>query len=208
MSKREVKIFHDESGRKVGEVELLNGKPDGKERVSAVDGVLTLEAEMENSEYHGNYTSWWNNGNKKEEGRYCRGIAPSDARTSRGWPQLLYGTRNKMKLELSAEAIAEMSRTMPTAFEHCVGVLRYSFRPNVEEHYDRSSDSIVISYTESADSTLGGSWDLDWRDRESVPEKRIMRAGEHELIICGATSPTATEMYIHFEENRFHVKCR
>ena len=28
---------------------------------------------MEFGEYHGKYKTWWNNGNKKEEGRFYRG---------------------------------------------------------------------------------------------------------------------------------------
>ena len=73
MSEREVKTLHDESGRKLGESEMRDGKPHGITRLWSGEGVLTLEAEMEFGEYHGKYASWWNNGNKKEEGRFYRG---------------------------------------------------------------------------------------------------------------------------------------
>ncbi|MFC1773539.1 toxin-antitoxin system YwqK family antitoxin [Pseudomonadota bacterium] len=73
MPDRETRVLKDESGRKVGEAEYVDGKPHGISRIWTVEGVLSLEAEMENGEYHGEYRSWWDNGNKKEEGKFYRG---------------------------------------------------------------------------------------------------------------------------------------
>jgi len=73
MADTEIRILKDDSGRKIGESEYVNGKAHGISRLWGVEGVMTLEAEMEYGEYHGNYRSWWNNGNKKEEGQFCRG---------------------------------------------------------------------------------------------------------------------------------------
>jgi len=73
MSDRETRILNDESGRKIGEAEYLDGKAHGITRIWSPDGVLTQEAEMEHGEYHGKYKTWWNNGNRKEEGRFYRG---------------------------------------------------------------------------------------------------------------------------------------
>lgn len=43
-------------------------------RVWSEGGVLVLEAEMTDGRYHGRYASWWENGNRREEGRFYRGI--------------------------------------------------------------------------------------------------------------------------------------
>lgn len=70
---REIKELYDDTGRKVSEIEMLDGKAHGVTRVWHVEGVLTIEAEMEFGEYHGRYASWWYNGKKKEEGQFYRG---------------------------------------------------------------------------------------------------------------------------------------
>lgn len=73
MADAEIRILKDDAGRKIGEAEYVNGKAFGMSRLWAEEGVMTLEAEMENGEYHGKYRSRWNNGNKKEEGQFFRG---------------------------------------------------------------------------------------------------------------------------------------
>lgn len=70
---RGVKVQHDENGRKLSEVEMLDGRPHGTTRAWYPDGVLSVQAEMAFGEYHGRYASWWPNGKKKEEGRFYRG---------------------------------------------------------------------------------------------------------------------------------------
>jgi antitoxin component YwqK of YwqJK toxin-antitoxin module len=37
------------------------------------DGVLVVEAGMDQGQRHGRYRAWWDNGRLKEEGRYYRG---------------------------------------------------------------------------------------------------------------------------------------
>jgi antitoxin component YwqK of YwqJK toxin-antitoxin module len=73
MPERELRTIEDDSGRKIGEAEYLDGKPHGVTKIWTPEGVLTQEAELEFGEYHGKYCAWWNNGKKKEEGRFYRG---------------------------------------------------------------------------------------------------------------------------------------
>ena len=70
---RELRTIEDGRGRKIGEVEYLDGKPHGLTRIWTPAGVLTQEAELEFGEYHGKYCTWWDNGKKKEKGRFSQG---------------------------------------------------------------------------------------------------------------------------------------
>ena len=70
---REVRILYGETGAKLSEGEYHYGKLNGILRSWSVDGVLTLEAQMSEGEYHGNYKSWWSTGQLKEEGIYHQG---------------------------------------------------------------------------------------------------------------------------------------
>lgn len=38
------------------------------------EGVLILEVGIDAGQFHGRYATWWNNGNRREEGRFYRGV--------------------------------------------------------------------------------------------------------------------------------------
>jgi antitoxin component YwqK of YwqJK toxin-antitoxin module len=73
MSEKEIQIIEDVAGRRLVEVEYEDGRPCGVSRRWSPEGVLIEEAGVEGFDYHGHYRSWWENGKKKEEGRYFRG---------------------------------------------------------------------------------------------------------------------------------------
>ena len=70
---RETRVVTSSSGAKLGESELVNGVPHGKQRLWNELGVLVLDASCERGEYHGEYRAWWDNGNLKERGSFNRG---------------------------------------------------------------------------------------------------------------------------------------
>ena len=73
MSDKEIRIIKDDAGRRIGEVECVDGRPCGVSRRWSTEGVLIEEADVDGDAFHGHYRSWWENGKKKEEGRYFRG---------------------------------------------------------------------------------------------------------------------------------------
>ena len=65
--------IYSSSGKKIAELEFSFGKKDGKIVQWNEMGIKILEAFRINGSYHGEYSSWWDNGNLKEKGIYESG---------------------------------------------------------------------------------------------------------------------------------------
>jgi antitoxin component YwqK of YwqJK toxin-antitoxin module len=48
----------------------VDGKPHGLYQEWSLDGTLAVEAHFEHGQHYGEYKSWWENGQLKEEGTY------------------------------------------------------------------------------------------------------------------------------------------
>jgi len=70
MSQASVRELFYPTGELLSRMELIDDVPNGLLERWHISGLLTLRANLLNGEYHGQYDSWWDNGQPKESGEY------------------------------------------------------------------------------------------------------------------------------------------